>query len=127
MNKVLVLSATLLATILVRPVWGDGVLEPVHGGRMVEAAGHRLELVTNQDRVDLYVTDHGNKPVVVDRASGKVIFLAGQEKKDIALAPAGDNRLTGNGKIPAGGQVAVVITVEGLAKRITARLPAGQH
>lgn len=102
----------------------DGVLTPKHGGRMVEAEGSRLELVVTGDKVDLYMTDHGGNPLAVAGASGKVLFLTGGQKVEVLLQAAGSNLLTGTAKISDGEKIAAVMTVEGLPKRITARLPA---
>lgn len=113
-----------LSLILAGAAAADGALTPAHGGRMVEAAGYRLELVTGAGQVALYVTDHGDKPVAVDKAHGKVTVLAGPGKVEIALAPAGGNRLAGEGAVAGD---AAVIAVEGLDKRIAARLAAGVH
>lgn len=106
-------------------VWADGVLQPVHGGRMAEAAGYRLEMVATNDRLDLYVTNHDNQPVAVDKATGKIVLMAAQGKVEVPLSPAGENRLSGTGDATTGAHGAAVIAVEGLPKRITARLAAG--
>ncbi|MEO5333600.1 MAG: hypothetical protein H7839_16430 [Magnetococcus sp. YQC-5] len=102
----------------------DGVLTPKHGGRMMETNGIRLELVIANDRIDLHVTDHGDKPMAVKGASAKVLLLIGGQKVEVPLQAANDNLLSGPAKIPDGAQSSAVITVEGLPKRITARLPA---
>ena len=105
-------------------VMADGALTPKHGGRMVEANGSRLELVVAADKVDLYVTDHGNQPVAVHGASAKVVFLAGGKKEEVALAAAGDNLLSSQNAVAGGDKAAAVVTVQGLPKPISARLPA---
>ncbi|MBF0109310.1 MAG: hypothetical protein HQL76_09050 [Magnetococcales bacterium] len=105
-------------------VHADGVLTPGHGGRMVEVQGMRLELVTGADTIDLYVTGHDDKPVSVQGASAKVVLLANGKKEEVQLTGAGENRLTVAKGIAGGEKPAAVVTVQGLAKPISARFPA---
>ncbi|MBF0134097.1 MAG: hypothetical protein HQL75_16115 [Magnetococcales bacterium] len=105
-------------------LWADGILTAAHGGRMVEAHGSRLELVVAADKVDLYVTDHGDKPVAVHGASAKVTFLVGGKKEEVALMAVGDNLLSSQKTVAGGDKAAAVITVQGLPKPISARIPA---
>ncbi|HAT49123.1 MAG: hypothetical protein HQL07_04875 [Nitrospirae bacterium] len=105
-------------------LWADGTLTPAHGGRMAEANGSRLELVVAADKIDLYVTDHGDKPVAVHGASAKVTFLVGGKKEEVALVAVSDNLLSGQKAVAGGDKAAAVVTVQGLPKPISARLPA---
>ncbi|MBF0627301.1 MAG: hypothetical protein HQL91_03680 [Magnetococcales bacterium] len=115
----------LLTLLLCSPrLHADGVLKPVHGGRMVEADGYRLELVSGNGPLELYVTDHDNRPVAVKNAKAKVTWMGETGKKELSLIPTEGNRLTGDGA--DGGQRAAVIAIDGLAKRITARVPSGK-
>lgn len=102
----------------------DGTLTPKHGGRMAETEGSRLELVVAGDTIDLYVTDHGNQPVAVAKASAKVVLLNEGKKTEVALQPVTGNQLSGTARIPGGEQATAVVTVEGLPKRLSARIPA---
>lgn len=123
MNKALLFSTSLWGALLAGSLQADGVLKPAHGGRMAEVAGHRLELVATEGRVDLYLTDHADRPLAVDKATGKATLLGEKGKVEIPLAPAGGNRLSGQGTAGSG---AVILQVEGLDKRLSARLPASQ-
>lgn len=105
-------------------VWAHGSLVPQHGGRMVEGDGGRLELVTKETKVDLYVTDHDDKPVVVTGASAKVVFLVAGKKVEAVLQVVEGNLLSGTTQTPVGEPFSAVITVSGLAKLISARLSA---
>ncbi|MBF0427749.1 MAG: hypothetical protein HQL94_02400 [Magnetococcales bacterium] len=105
----------------------DGVLKPAHGGRMVEAEGYRLELLISDIHLDLYVTDHDNHPVAVDKAMGKVTLLTPQGKVESTLSPVGGNQLAANGQFTNGNKSAAVIAVDGLKKRLTARLPVDKE
>ncbi|MBF0213838.1 MAG: hypothetical protein HQM00_09800 [Magnetococcales bacterium] len=101
----------------------DGTLTPKHGGRMAETEGSRLELVVTGDTIDLYVTDHGDKPVVVAKASAKVVLLNQGQKMEVTLQPVTGNQLSGTAKVSGGEHATAVVTVEGLPKRLSARIP----
>ncbi|MDA8456089.1 hypothetical protein M4R22_15070 [Acidovorax sp. GBBC 3334] len=92
--------------------------QPLHGGTVAEVKDMDYELVAKADVLQLYLRDHG-KPVDVAQASAKVTLLAGADKQDVALAPAGD-RLEARGafklapgtkalvQVSRGGKVATV-------------------
>ncbi|HIJ83342.1 MAG: uncharacterized protein HW380_2302 [Magnetococcales bacterium] len=124
MKTVSKFSLFFVGSVLSCAAWADGTLTAAHGGRMVEAAGHRLELVTMEDRVDLYLTDHGDQPVAAEKTKGKVTLLLTTGKVEIPLTPSGGNLLSGAGKAAGGKDVAAVVVVEGLNKPVIARLPA---
>ncbi len=66
--------------------------KPQHGGIVAEAGTFQGELVAGPKGPTLYVSDHG-KPVPTAGASGKLVVLAGGQRSDLVLSPAGDNRL----------------------------------
>jgi len=66
--------------------------KPQHGGIVAEAGTFQGELVAGPKGPTLYLTEHG-KPVPTAGASGKLVVLAGGQRTDLALSPAGDNRL----------------------------------
>lgn len=66
--------------------------KPQHGGVVAEAGTFQGELVAGPKGPVLHVTDHG-KPVSTAGASGKLVVLAGGQKSELELAPAGGNRL----------------------------------
>ena len=63
--------------------------KPLHGGVVVEVKDMDFELVANATAVKLYLRDHG-KPADVSKASAKLTLLAGTEKQEVELKPAGD-------------------------------------
>ncbi|WCM91267.1 hypothetical protein M5C99_12630 [Acidovorax sp. NCPPB 2350] len=63
--------------------------QPLHGGTVVEVKDMDYELVAKADVLQLYLRDHG-KPVDVAQASARLTLLAGADKQEVALAPAGD-------------------------------------
>lgn len=71
-----------------------------HGGQQTDAGNFHVEIVPNGSALDVYLTDHGFKPVSTEGFKGVAIFK-GQDGAAvrIPLAPSGDNRL--NGAAPA--------------------------
>jgi len=59
--------------------------------------------------VQVYVTDHLGQKIATTQASGSVSFLSGKTRTQVALAPEGDNGLTGVlPQLPKRGTQAVV-------------------
>ena len=81
-----------------------------HGGIMAEAATFQGELVAGPKGPMLYLTDHG-RPVPTAGASGKLVVLAGGQRSDLALSPAGDNRLAPAQSMPLPNGARAVATV----------------
>lgn len=75
-----------------------------NGGQVRMAGPYHFELVVAKDSptarlnpVAVYLTDHADQKLPAAGARGKVTLLVGQEKTEIALTPAGDNKLAGQG------------------------------
>ena len=93
--------------------------KPLHGGVVVEVKDMDFELVANATAVKLYLRDHG-KPADVSKASAKLTLLAGTEKQEVELKPAGDRlEATGSFKVGPGTKAVAVVTIAG--KPATAR------
>ena len=91
----------------------DHAHTPLHGGVVTEVKDMDYELVAKPDVVQLYVRDHG-KPADVTKASAKLTLLAGTDKQDIELKPAGDKlEATGTFRTAAGTKAVVVLRMEG--------------
>jgi hypothetical protein len=84
--------------------------KPLHGGVVVEASDMDFELVAKADIVTLYVRDHG-KSANMAGGSAKLTLLTGGEKSEVALAPAGDNKLEAKGSFKVGAGTKAVATV----------------
>ncbi len=83
---------------------------PKHGGVVVETNQLDQELVAKPGVIQLYLTDHG-KPVDLSKASARVTLLAGSEKQEVDLKPAGDKlEATGAFKVGAGTKAIAVVT-----------------
>lgn len=85
-----------------------------------------LELVVGDGIVELYLSDHGNRPLAVEAAEGKAILLVDGKKLDVPLNPAGANRLSGRGPVTATAKGTVIVSVRIDGKTITGRF-GGEH
>ena len=119
-SVVAVVTLAFSASILAADKHKDGHdLKPMHGGVVVEVKEIDYELVAKADTLQLYLRDHG-KPVDVSKASAKITLLAGTEKQEVVLNPAG-NKLEAKGtfKVSSGTKVLAQVVVGG--KSSTAR------
>jgi hypothetical protein len=94
---------------------GNHAHDPAHGGIVAAAKEADYELVAQADVLQLYVSDHG-KARDLSRASAKLTLLAGKDKQEAQLLPAGD-RLEARGafKVAPGTKVVAVVTDGGKA------------
>jgi hypothetical protein len=93
--------------------------KPLHGGVVVEVKDVDYELVAKPALIQLHLRDHG-KAVDVSKASAKLTLLAGSEKQEIDLKPAGDKlEASGSFKVGPGTKAVAIVTVAG--KPATAR------
>lgn len=116
-TSILALAASL---VLASPgALADGTMTAHHGGKMVETkAGPRLELVVGIGTVDVYLTDHGGTTSAAEGMTGKATLLVGGKKLEVALAPAGGNRLSGTGAVEPGAAANAIVTVEGGGQKL---------
>ena len=86
-----------------------------HHGGVVAMAGHtEYELVAKPELLTIYVSEE-EKPVSTKGASGTLTLLAGKEKTNGTLVPAGENRLEAKGafKLAPGARVVATVTLPG--------------
>lgn len=88
----------------------DHGAKPQHGGVLAVAGDIEFELVAKADALTVYVRDHG-KALSTQGASGKITVLAGAEKTEAALDPAGDNRMQAKGSFTVAPGTKFVATV----------------
>lgn len=101
--------AVALALLAAPAVQAHGDAKPLHGGIVQVANDIGFELVAEADGATLYLQDHG-KPMASAGLSGKLTVLAGGQKTEAALKPAGDNRLRADGlKLASGAKVVAVV------------------
>lgn len=86
---------------------------PRHGGIVTPGKEADYELVAKTDTLHLYLRDHG-KPMDASKASAKVTLLAGAEKQEVELKPAGDRlEAKGNFKVGPGTKAVAVVSNKG--------------
>lgn len=85
---------------------------PQHGGVVKVEHEMIFELVRSDSGTSLYLRDHG-KPYPSEKLSGNVTVLADGKKSDVALAPAGDNKMVADVVIPDGAKVLVKVKEDG--------------
>jgi nitrogen fixation protein FixH len=93
---------------------------PKHGGVVVETKAFDVELVAKPATLQLHLRDHGGKAVDVSKSSAKLTLLAGSEKQEVELKPAGD-KLEAAGTFKVGAGTKVVAVVNHAGKPATAR------
>jgi hypothetical protein len=113
-------AAALTAMITGGLARAHGSPQPNHGG-IVQAVGETwLELVVRGDTVDLYVQDDGDDMPSAGMI-GKFTVVNGAAKKEFALAPAGDNKLSGKAAgVAKGSKVLAVLTLDDKKTKVSA-------
>jgi len=118
---VLLLGGAALSAILTGGLArAHGAPQANHGG-IVQAVGETwLELVVRGDAVDLYVQDDGDD-LASAGMTGKVTVVNGAARKEFALAPSGDNKLTGKAAgVAKGSKVLAVLTLDDKKTKVSA-------
>jgi hypothetical protein len=113
--KRLAIIALLAASATSAIAYAHGPLEPAKfGGIVVAAKDVEYEFVIKPDSVAVYVEDHGKK-ISTEGATAKLILLNGSDKSEVALTPAGANKLEAKGTFKAvpGTKAVSVITLAG--------------
>lgn len=82
--------------------------QPQFGGVVAEAGLAQFEVVAKDGKVIVYVSNHG-AALDTAGAKGKLTVLAGTAKREIALAPAGGNRLEGSGSLASGAKLLISV------------------
>lgn len=67
-----------------------------HGGRIVHAGNFHVELVAKGTTVEAFLIGHDDKPMLADGYKGVAILAIDGKSQRVPLAPAGNNRLTGD-------------------------------
>lgn len=88
--------------------------QSLNGGIVVEANHLDFELVAKPGSLTLYVRDHG-KPASTEGATAKMTLLNGTDKLQLALAPAGENKLEAKGlfTVAKGTKAVALVTLPG--------------
>ena len=64
-----------------------------HGGQVRMAGAYHVEAVVENDRLVLYVTDHGDNPQSAEGWKGRATVLTEGRTARVALTATGENRL----------------------------------
>ena len=94
-------------------------VKPLHGGIVTVVKDIEYELVARPDTLQLHLRDHGNA-VDVSQASAKLTLLAGSDKQEVELKPAG-NKLEAKGSFKVAANTKVVAVVSLAGKSASAR------
>jgi len=86
--------------------------QPQFGGVVAEAGLAQFEVVARDGKVVVHVTNHG-AAIDTAGAKGKLTVLAGTAKSEIALTPAGGNRLEGSGNVASGAKLLINVELPG--------------
>lgn len=95
-----------ILTLAAGSAWANDPMVAYQGGRLAEAHGHRLELVTHGTSLEVMLMDEHNQPMSAQGYAGKAVVMAPGGKAEIALSPEG-TKLTG--PLPAGGELAATV------------------
>lgn len=90
----------------------EGHGQPQFGGVVAEAGVAQFEIVAGDGKVTVHATQHG-APLATAGASGRLTVLDGTRKSEIELAPAGENRLAGAGRVPSGARLLLNVSLAG--------------
>jgi hypothetical protein len=112
---IITLLAASATSVTSTTAYAHGPLESAKfGGIVVAAKDVEYEFVIKPDSVAVYVEDHGKK-ISTEGATAKLILLNAGEKSEVALTPAGANKLEAKGTFKAipGTKAVSVITLAG--------------
>jgi hypothetical protein len=90
-----------------------------NGGQMRIAGAQHLELVIDPPEgaaasaqpVSVFLTDHADQGIDSSGFSGRAAVVANRERVDIALTPAGDNQLAGEGVVAHDPDMVVIVSL----------------
>lgn len=102
-------------------------LIPPHGGLLASTGAYHVELVLKPDRVQVFVTDHLDKPINIQGVAGTAnLRVKGERPRQVPLQVA-DDRLEGSTVIPADAPVTVMIMLKigGTEQMVPYAWPAG--
>jgi hypothetical protein len=109
MRFIMLLAAGLM---LASPALAEDYEKGPNGGLMLDVAGIDAELLTSGTKVTINVFD-ANKPTPVPTKgyTAAVLIVTGKARETVALAPSGDNSLTGDAKAEVAPDATVTLTI----------------
>jgi len=82
-----------------------------HGGQVRMAGPYHMEVLTDQGHLQVYVTDHGGAAISTAGWKGQATLLAGKQKIQYELQPAGNNTLRSKDAVSSVAHTVMVLTV----------------
>jgi hypothetical protein len=70
-----------------------------NGGQQVDAGNYHVEAVVKGNTIDVFITDHSEKPVPTKGFKGTAVLIVKGKPAQISLAPRGENILTGTSAV----------------------------
>lgn len=83
-----------------------------HGGQVRMAGAYHVEAVLEDQRLVLYVTDHGDQAQSTEGWQGRATVLNGTEVTRLSLAAAGKNRLRSDRTLTIGSDTRMVVLLQ---------------
>jgi len=93
-----------------------------HGGRLADAGDYHVELVARDGGIEIYVVDHGEKPLPLSGFKGLAILSIDGKSQRITLDAGDGSKMTGKvtGNLPSQPKGVVQITPPG-GKTVSAK------
>lgn len=107
--KLKILAAVAALMIAVPAYAHDG--KGKHGGRVADAGDYHVELVSNGAAIEVYVSDHDDKPVALAGYKGLAILSAGGKSQRIILEVRDGTKLTGKASVDLPAQPKGVVQI----------------
>jgi hypothetical protein len=82
-----------------------------NGGQQVDAGNYHVEAVAKGNTLDVYITDHSEKPVTTKGFKATAVLIVKGKPAQITLAPRGDNVLTGTSPVELGATIRGAIQI----------------
>lgn len=82
-----------------------------HGGFAKRVGDYNIEFVVDTQRIQLYISSHGNRGLSTNAAVAELHIMNGNEPIKLQLRPDGSNRLTANWQPPAKESIQAILTL----------------
>jgi hypothetical protein len=84
-----------------------------HGGTALQIGSYEAELVAHGDEMTLFLRDRNEREIDASKLSASALVLAkGNERRRVALQPAGGNKLVGRLDFAIEGKLRAIVTLK---------------
>ncbi|WP_095067605.1 hypothetical protein [Pseudomonas sp. Irchel 3A18] len=98
-----------------------GVPQPQHGGLIEDAGLVAIEIVTNGDTVDLYLTDH-DQPISAENVTGVLTITTRHKRVKTDIVALSGNQLQSKGvSYQSGSRISALLTLADGKTKVSAR------